>query len=99
MNTRRLFLTSISIASLGLGVDVRAEGAVDEKDPQALALGYVSDASRADAAKFPKYAAGQACGKCVFFQGKPGDAAGACALFGGKQVKAQAWCSNWVAKP
>lgn len=99
MNTRRLFLTSISIASLGLAMDARAEGALDEKDPQALALGYVSDASRADAVKFPKYSPGQACGKCVFFQGKPGDAAGACALFGGKQVKAQAWCSNWVARP
>ena len=99
MNTRRHFLTSVSIASLGLGAKARAQGALDEKDPQALALGYVADASRADAAKYPKYSAGQSCGKCAFFQGSPGDAAGACALFGGKQVRAHAWCSNWIGKP
>ena len=46
---------------------------VDPKDPQAAALGYVTDATKADKAKFPKYAAGQACGSCQLFQGKAGD--------------------------
>lgn len=99
MNTRRRFLTSISIGSLGLATQARAQGALDEKDPQAIALGYVADAGRADVSRFPKYAAGQSCGKCAFFQGHAGDAAGACPLFGGRQVKARAWCGNWVEKP
>ena len=45
---------------------------VDEKDPQAVALGYVADASRVDAKKYPKYAAGQNCANCALYQGKPG---------------------------
>jgi len=71
---------------------------VDAKDPQALALGYVADASRADAAKFKTYAAGNSCSNCGLYQGKAGEAAGGCPLFSGKQVAAKGWCSAWVKK-
>ncbi|WP_426147207.1 high-potential iron-sulfur protein [Polaromonas sp. DSR2-3-2] len=69
-----------------------------ETEPQAVALGYKADATKADKAKFPKYAAGQNCANCALYQGKPTDAAGACPLFAGKQVGAKAWCSAWAKK-
>ncbi|MBH1957845.1 high-potential iron-sulfur protein [Polaromonas sp.] len=71
---------------------------VQDADPQAVALGYKSDATKADKAKYPKYAAGQQCANCALYQGKPADAAGACPLFAGKQVSAKAWCSAWAKK-
>jgi hypothetical protein len=73
-------------------------GMLDPKDAQATALGYVPDATKADKAKYPKYAAGQACSGCQLYQGKAGDASGPCSLFQGKTVPAKAWCSAWVKK-
>ena len=75
-----------------------AQATLDEKDPQAVALGYVAEASKADTKKFPKYAAGQNCGNCALYQGKAGDASSACPLFAGKQVAAKGWCSAWAKK-
>ena len=71
---------------------------VQETEPQAVALGYKTDATKADKAKYPKFAAGQNCANCALYQGKPTDAAGACPLFAGKQVGAKAWCSAWAKK-
>ena len=71
---------------------------VNEKDPQAVALGYVADASKADKAKFKTFAAGQLCSNCALFQGKAADAAGGCPLFAGKQVAGKGWCSAWAKK-
>jgi len=88
-------------AALGgptIATAVRAQAKLDEKDPQAAALGYVADATRADAKKYPKYAPGQNCAGCALFQGKAGDAAGNCPLYAGKQVSAKGWCSAWVKK-
>ena len=50
---------------------------LDEKDAQAVALGYVADAKRVDAKKYPKFAAGQNCTNCALYQGKPTDKAAA----------------------
>ena len=70
---------------------------VDEKDPQAAALGYVAVAAKADKAKFPKYADGQLCSNCSLYQG--GSAAqGGCPLYPGKQVLGKAWCSAYNKK-
>jgi len=96
--TRRLFLVTAAAGVAGVGLEVHAQTQVDPKDPQAVALGYVSDAASADAKKYPKYAAGQMCSTCALYQGKPGDAAGACPLFAGKQVAAKGWCSAWAKK-
>ena len=70
---------------------------VDEKDTQAAALGYVAVAAKADKAKFPKYADGQACGNCALYQGGAA-AQGGCPLYPGKQVLAKAWCSAYNKK-
>ena len=72
--------------------------ALTEADPQAAALGYKADATKADAKKYPKYAAGQHCGNCALFQGKATDAEGGCPLFGAKKVAGKGWCSAWAKK-
>ena len=98
--TRRVFLMTVAAtgtAALSAGAMAQA-AMVAEKDPQAAALGYVADATKADTKKFPKYAAGQNCTSCALYQGKPGDAAGNCPLFAGKQVAAKGWCSAWAKK-
>lgn len=71
---------------------------VDEADAQALALGYVAEATRADAVKFTSYIAGSQCSNCALYTGQAGDAAGGCPLFPAKQVAAAGWCASWVKK-
>jgi len=96
---RRVFLMTVAATGAAvLASGARAQAKLDDKDPQAVALGYVSDATKADKAKYPKYAAGQACGNCALFQGKPADAAGPCPLFAGKTVAAKGWCSAYAKK-
>jgi anaerobic selenocysteine-containing dehydrogenase len=95
---RRTFLVTLAAAGVVYTSAARAQTAVDEKDATAASLGYVAEATRADAKKYPRYAAGQACGNCALYQGKAGDAAGACPLFAGKVVSAKAWCSAYSKK-
>jgi hypothetical protein len=99
MPTRRSFIQIVPVAGVALlGARVAYADDVKPTDPQAVALGYVSDATKADKAKYPKYAAGQDCANCQLYQGKAGDATGPCPLFAGKNVAAKGWCSSWVKK-
>jgi len=96
---RRVFMMSVAAAGAAVATSrVLAQALVADADPQAKALGYVSDATKADTKRFPKYAAGQNCASCALYQGKAGDAAGNCPLFAGKQVSAKGWCSAWAKK-
>ena len=101
MTTRRHFIRIVPLAG-ALALCARSAFAdapkVDPADPQAKALGYVTDAAQADKARFPKYAAGQTCGSCQLYQGKPTDAYAPCAIFAGKQVAAKGWCSAYTKK-
>ena len=97
-NTRRTFLMTVAACSAALTSAAHAQAKLDEKDAQALALGYVVDATKADTKKYPKYAAGQNCAGCALYQGKASDAAGLCPLFAGKQVASKGWCSAWAKK-
>ncbi|MFM2399869.1 MAG: high-potential iron-sulfur domain protein [Pseudomonadota bacterium] len=71
---------------------------VDEKDPQAMALGYKADAANVDKAKYPNFAATQNCANCTLYTGAAGSEAGGCALFPAKQVAAKGWCSGYTKK-
>lgn len=71
---------------------------LDEKDPQAQALGYRHDATQVDRKKFATYQKGQACANCQQFQGKAGADWAPCTIFQGKEVNAKGWCSAWVKK-
>ena len=64
-----------------------------DDDPQAQALGYVSDASTVDGAAQPRFEAGQACANCALFMGAAGDDSGTCSIFPGRLVAASGWCS------
>ncbi|WP_322047780.1 high-potential iron-sulfur protein [Paraburkholderia sp. J67] len=99
--TRRTFLiaSASALVSLPLARQARAEAPlVAETDPAAQALGYRADATHVDKAKFARYAPGQDCGNCTFYQGKPSDAAALCPLFGGKRVATAGWCNGYSKK-
>mgnify|MGYP000935825172 CR=1 FL=1 len=70
---------------------------VDEAGPQAQALGYVHDATKADKVKFPAYVAGSQCSGCQLYQGGAAEW-GACALFAGSAVSGKGWCSAFAKK-
>lgn len=96
---RRVFMMSLVAGSGALAVGAaRAQAAVTESDPQAVALGYKTDTKNVDAKKYPKHDVSQHCGNCQLYQGKPADDTGPCPLFAGKLVHKQGWCSAWVKK-
>ena len=72
---------------------------VDTSSPQAMALGYVADATTTDTAKFARYEPGQVCGGCQLYMGEAGSEWGPCPLFAGQAVAAAGWCNSWVKKP
>lgn len=101
MTTRREFIKIVPLAGAAMlaAGNAFADGPmVDEKDPQAVALGYVSDTTKANKAKYPNHTPAQMCSNCALYQGKPGAAAGPCPLFAGKQVSSHGWCSAWAKK-
>lgn len=99
--SRRNFLIVTAAVASSLTI-ARHAGAqpnlVQESDANAQALGYKTDASHVDRAKYPKFQPGEACANCQFFQAKAGDATAPCTIFGGKQVYAKGWCSAYVKK-
>lgn len=96
---RRVFLfQALSASTAVMGTEVLAQARLDEKDPQAQALGYVHDTTKVDAKKFPKHAASQKCSNCQLFAGKPTDAWATCPIFAGKQVAGNGWCSAYARK-
>ena len=97
-NTRRTFFMTLAAGCTLLSSAAHGQAKVDEKDPQAVALGYLADATKVDAKKYTKYAAGQVCNNCALYQAKASDAWGGCPLFAGKQVAGKGWCSAWAKK-
>lgn len=102
MTSRRTFLMKVLPAAGALAVlgskAMAAPATATEADPQAKALGYVTDVKKVDKAKFPKYAAGQLCNNCQFYQGKPTDASAPCPMLGGKLVASKGWCNVYAKK-
>ncbi len=101
MTNRRQFVLTVlpAAAAIITGGSAFAQAArLDEKDPQAVGLGYRHDASKVDTKKYTQWAAGHNCANCQLFQAKPTDAWGPCAAVGGKQVNAKGWCIAWAKK-
>jgi hypothetical protein len=99
--TRRTLLKRLALGAAGVAVGAHgaAETAkVDIHDPQAVALGYVENASQVDKKKYPQFAAGSNCDNCLQLQGKPGNNYRPCTLFSGKLVAVSGWCSGWAAE-
>jgi hypothetical protein len=97
-NNRRTFFMVLATGMSLLATSARSQAKLDGKNPQAIALGYVADATQTDAKKYPKYASGQVCDNCALYQGASTDAAGGCPLFAGKQVAGKGWCSAYAKK-
>ena len=99
---KRGLIAGAFIPAMGFVRNAEAAAALpllDTKDPTAQALGFVTDASKVDAAANATYKPNQKCSTCAQFQGKPGDATAACNIFVGKSVPAGGWCKVWAAKP
>lgn len=98
-STRRVFILQLAAGSTALAASqAMAQAKLDEKDPQAAALGYAADTTKVDAKKFPKHSKDQTCSNCQVYTGKPKEATGPCPIFAGKVVSANGWCSAWVKK-
>lgn len=98
-SNRRVFLfQALSASTAVLSTQAIAQAKLEEKDPQAVALGYLHDTTKVDAKKFPKHANAQKCNNCQLYAGKAADAWAACPIFGGKQVAGNGWCSAWAKK-
>jgi anaerobic selenocysteine-containing dehydrogenase len=95
---RRVFLMTLAASGAALSTVAQGQTMLDEKDAQAIALGYVADAKRVDTKKYPKFAAGQNCANCALYKGAAADKVGGCPLFGAKQVAGPGWCSAWAKK-
>jgi hypothetical protein len=91
----------VALPCAGLVREAQAQGTphLDEKDPLAVAMGYVHDAKKVDASKVPQYKPGSDCHNCVQLVGKEGDQWRPCNLFPGKLVNKDGWCKVWVLKP
>ena len=100
-NSRRRFikLTAIGLAAVPfanalLSGTAEAADLISETDPQAAALGYKADATKAE----KRTDATQLCSNCNFYSAKPGDTSGPCVLFQGKLVAGAGWCTAWAKK-
>ncbi|MCY7319656.1 MAG: high-potential iron-sulfur protein [Ramlibacter sp.] len=89
---------TLAACGAALATGAQAQALLDEKNAQAMALGYVADAKRVDVKKYPKFVVGQNCANCALYQGKASDKAAGCPLFAGKQVAGAGWCSAWAKK-
>ncbi|HLZ98699.1 MAG TPA: high-potential iron-sulfur protein [Steroidobacteraceae bacterium] len=84
---------------IGTTADAAALTPLDPNDPTAKALGFVTDASKVDAAANPTFKPSQKCNNCAQYQGKPSDATAGCNIFAGHSVPAGGWCKVYAAKP
>ena len=101
-SNRRVFMLQVaaggSVVAASQALAQAALPKLDEKDPQAAALGYAVDTTKVDAKKYPKHAKDQKCSNCQVYTGKPKEASGPCPIFAGKSVTANGWCTAWVKK-
>jgi len=84
---------------IGGTADAAALTPLDVNDPTAKALGFVTDATKVDAAANPTYKPAQKCNACAQYLGKAGDATGGCNIFAGHSVPAGGWCKVYAPKP
>jgi hypothetical protein len=102
--TRRALVKHIVIAAGAAAVLPRRTSSaaeiprLDVKDPKAVALGYVENAEKVDAKKYPSYVKGSNCENCLLLQGSSGPNYRPCNLFPGKVVSVNGWCSGWTAE-
>jgi hypothetical protein len=90
---RRVFMMTLAAGTSALATAAMAQAKLDEKDPTAMALGYVADTTKADKKKYAKHDAAQKCSNCQLFQGRPAPPKALPAV-PGKSVAANGWCAS-----
>jgi High potential iron-sulfur protein len=100
--TRRVLVQNLSWAAgmsaafPGLPSSAAEPNRLDVKDPAAIALDYVENASQVDVKKFPQFVQGSNCENCLQLQGSAGNNYRPCSLFPGKLVSVSGWCKGWT---
>jgi hypothetical protein len=91
-----------ALALTAIPITLVANDEVAEDEPLAQAMGYVTDASKVDTAKFPKRAgeegAKQFCHNCALYAGEADSETAPCSIFQNRLVRGSGWCNAWVAK-
>ena len=87
-------LAAAPVGSALLSGTAAAVETVTEANPQAAALGYKIDATKAPKRTDPK----AFCSNCNLYSGKADAPNGPCALFTGNLVSAKGWCTAWLKK-
>lgn len=90
------------VAATTAAAPAAAAGAIphlDEQDPAAKALGYVSDVKKVDPKTIPTHVAGAQCSNCLQLQGKAGDEWRPCNMYPKKLVHQTGWCKVYTKKP
>lgn len=91
-----------AIALSAIPINLVAADEVSEEEPLAQAMGYVTDATKVDTAKFPKRAgdagAKQFCNNCALYAGEADAETAPCSIFQNRPVRGAGWCNAWVAK-
>lgn len=102
-NTRRTFMMQVAACGgLLAGTQAMAQAAkADEKDPQAVGIGYVADTTKVDKKNTANanHKPEQRCDNCALYaaaQAKDGYAP--CPLVGNKLVAAKGWCRAYAKK-
>lgn len=99
LKTAMFGLAGLPAAGLIRTASAEAAPHLNEKDPTAVAMGYVQDAKKVDPAKEAQFKPGSHCATCLQLTGKEGDEWRPCNIFPGKLVNVNGWCRAWVAKP
>ena len=91
-----------ALALSAIPIQLVAQDHVAESEPLAQAMGYVTDATKTDTAKFPKRAgeagAKQFCYNCALYAGEADAASAPCSIFQNRLVEGAGWCNAWVIK-
>ncbi len=97
MQRRQFIIASTGLLlSQALAVNTQAQGRLNPRSPNAVALGYSDNHASVDTQRWRKKASDssgqQRCATCALFSKD----SGGCSIFGGQTVAANGWCNAWT---
>ena len=106
MHRRYLFRSLAAVAlwpllrvgtAAGQNATPAARPLLSPTEPAAVAIGYIENAGRVDAGKYPTFRRGQSCATCALIEFGTARARG-CEIVPGRVVLATGWCKAWKAR-
>ena len=96
---RRNFIIKLAGGAAALAASplvlAKEKGRLTEDDPYAKSMGFVTDTTRANSARYRKHSVDQSCSNCQLYKGADGSAEGPCSFFGKRIVPSTGWCRNY----